>query len=324
MDGRLGRRFTRHDPRNLRPQHLARTALAGRVEITTTYWPMPDGPFPLDQGAEGACTGFGEAHELAAGPVVFPGIDRAYAEERYRRNREMDASMGYRFPDGATVEGTMKAAVADGLMSGYAWCQGPADVELALMAGPVCLGISWWDGMYETDPNGLVRLSGPIVGGHFITVLARVIGHPRFGNGYWWLNSWGPAYGVAVPELNARGGCGFVPDDVMAELLSSANDGEAVIPKDYLPAVPEPEPPAPAPEPAPVPVPVPVPDPPVPAPTPEPEPTPDPAPEPEPEPDGPKPHKPHDPEPRRPRPGDAWHVWRDWMAWRRRHGFLWW
>lgn len=247
VDGRLGRRFAGHSPQNL--EHLARPLLAARrVERRDTWWPMPPGPFPLDQGAEGACTGFGLAHELAAGPVQVPGVDEAYARHRYERNRAEDRAMGYDFPDGATVLATMRAAKADGIITGYRWCLGLDDVLDALCSvGPVCLGISWYSSMYATEPGGLVRVGGQLVGGHFITLVARQT-HPQWGPGCWWLNTWGPTYGVARPEVGSAG-LGFIRDADLARLL--AEDGEAVVPADFFVA-PEPEP-----EPAPAPVPEP-------------------------------------------------------------------
>ena len=186
------------------------------------------------------CSGFGMAHELAAGPVQIPGVTNAYALQRYERNRAVDRSLGNVFPDGATTLATMKAAQADGLISGYRWCFGIDDVMDALCSvGPVCLGIEWRDGMYETSKVGLVAVNGPIVGGHFITAVGYQ-NHPVFGAGVWWLNSWGPSYGIAHKQLNASGGAGFIRATTLASILS--RDGEAVIPADFLPTGPTPTP----------------------------------------------------------------------------------
>ena len=242
---RLGRIFTGHDERSR--QYGVRPLLLPAPRMST-FWPLPDGPYPLDQGAEGACTGYGIAHELAAGPVIVPGVDNAYALRRYRRNQEMDRAAGNVFPDGATVLATMKAAKADGLITAYRWAFGVDDViDTLCTVGPVCLGIDWYDGMYETQSDGLVDVTGEKVGGHFITLVGYAI-HPRVGPCVLWINSWGRGYGVADERLDVPGGVGWLTVADLGRLLAA--DGEAVVPADYFPGPvsppPPPLPPAPA------------------------------------------------------------------------------
>lgn len=229
-DGRLGRHFVGHDDHNR--DYAARELLPAAVERKPTFWVMPAGPFPLNQRDTPGCTGWGMAHELAAGPVMFPNIDNEYALARYKRNQEEDRRMGHNFPSGATVLGTMKAAKADKLITGYRWCFGIDDViDTLCSTGPVCLGISWREYMFDTDENGLVGVGGKDVGGHFIVLLAYDV-HPVWGEVIGWLNSWGFAYGVSEPRLNVHRGVGWVRLSDLAELL--ADNGEAVCPADYF------------------------------------------------------------------------------------------
>jgi hypothetical protein len=232
VDGRLGRIFVGYDERNR--GYGVRELLPPReaVQRKPTFWAMPDGPFPLDQGPNGACTGFGMAQELAAGPVMFPNIDNDYAMARYRRNQEEDRKMGLNFPDGATVLGTMKASKADNLITGYRWCFGVDDVvDTVCSTGPVCLGIDWLNNMFDTSPEGRVNVSGPVAGGHFIDLIAYDE-HPSWGPVVGWLNSWGFGYGVAEPRLNLHKGIGWLTLPDLASLLS--RDGEAVVPADFF------------------------------------------------------------------------------------------
>lgn len=294
MPGELGRRFTEHAEENLR--YLTRPLLdAAQVDddSTNVWWPFPTtggGPFPLDQAKEGGCTGWGSAHELAAGPIQVPGMTNAVALALYRRNQEEDRRAGRFFDAGATVAATCKALLADHRITGYLWNKGAADTIRALRVGPVALGIDWSNAQYKTGDDGLVTVDNDWVGGHFIVLAGRqVVDEPglppvvkRYGPGVWWPNTWGDSYGVALPQLNLRKGAGFVPDDTLAELLD--RQGESVTFRDFLVA------PEPAPvKPEPVPVPPVVPTPPPPGPTPAP--------------------------PRRPRPGDPWAVWITWWKW---------
>jgi hypothetical protein len=235
VDGRLGRIFAGYDERN-RSFPVRELLPAGAVQRKPTFWAMPNGPYPLDQGREGACTGFGMAQELAAGPVVFPNVDNAYAMARYRRNQEEDRKMGLNFPDGATVLATMKAAKADNLITGYRWCFGVDDVvDTLCTTGPVCLGISWRSAMFHTSDEGKVSIDGQEVGGHFIDLLGYDE-HPVWGPVAPWINSWGFSYGVSEPRLNVHKGIGWLALSDLATLLAA--DGEAVVPSDYFAAKP--------------------------------------------------------------------------------------
>lgn len=233
----LGRQFAGHDDRSR--AYGVRPLLAG-AERKPTFWKMPAGAWPLDQKAEGACTAFGTAHELAVGPVQVPGMSNAWALSLYRRIQATDRAMGNNWPDGASVLAAMKTAKAEGLISGYRWAFGVGDVVDSLMAAPVCLGIEWRGGMYETLPGGRVSITGDVVGGHFITCVAYDV-HPQWGPVVGWLNSWGPGYGVPDARIGVPGGVGWITVADLAALL--ARDGEAVVPADFLP------PPAPAPQP---------------------------------------------------------------------------
>lgn len=226
----LGRVFAGYDEQSR--AYSVRTLLPHPVERVPKVWKMPIGPFPLDQGNEGACSGFGLAHELACGPVVVHGVNNGYARHLYRRNREFDRRMGNYFPSGATVLATMKAAKADKRITGYRWCFGVDDVlDTVCSVGPVCLGIEWRTPMYTTAPDGLVTVTGDTVGGHFIAGVGYDV-HPEHGECVLVLNSWGRAWGVPDTRVHVTGGVGWLPVHSLDELLRA--NGEAVAPADWF------------------------------------------------------------------------------------------
>lgn len=232
MDGRLGRQPGSLVPENRNYGVRELIDPRGAVVRRPTFWPLPDGPFPLDQQAEGACEAFGFAQEQAAGPVVVPGMTNDWALAYYRRVQSTDRAMGNNFPDGATTLANMKTAKAEGLITGYRWAFGVHDVVDTLCSvGPVCVGIDWFASMYSTNPAGLVTVAGGVVGGHFI-LCAGYDEHPQWGPSVAWINSWGTGYGVAEPRLNAPRGVGWVPLDTLDALLR--RDGEAVVPADFF------------------------------------------------------------------------------------------
>lgn len=170
----------------------------------------------LDQGQEGACTGFAMAHELAARPIVVRNVTDDLARQIYQRARQLDEWPGEDY-SGSSVLGAVKAVQEMGKIQEYRWAFGIDDLILALSwKGPAVLGVNWYEGMYSPDENGLIHVSGNQVGGH--AILAR--GYSRKKKAILLRNSWGVNWGVA-------GDCWISIDD-LARLLKE--DGEACIP----------------------------------------------------------------------------------------------
>lgn len=170
----------------------------------------------LDQGREGACVGFGWAHELAARPVVVPGVTANSAQAIYRHAQRIDVWEGEDY-EGTSVLAGAKAVQAGGYMDEYRWAFGLDDLRLAVGShGPAVIGVNWYAGMFDTDSAGYVRVTGDVVGGHCVVVhgVSQRTGRFRI------RNSWGPDWGV--------NGEAWVSFDDMARLLGE--NGEAVIP----------------------------------------------------------------------------------------------
>ena len=136
-------------------------------------WPLKTW---LDQGSEGACVGFGIAHELAATPAVIPVTDE-YALAIYRRAQQLDPWEGEAY-SGTSVLAGMKAVQeiknewGEQLIPEYRWTFGLDELIRVLgRKGPMILGINWYSGMFETDANGYIHKTGELAGGHCI--LAR-------------------------------------------------------------------------------------------------------------------------------------------------------
>jgi hypothetical protein len=182
----------------------------------------------LDQGSEGACVGFGWMAELLSKPVApekqpEPHLGNKIAFSYYKRAQKIDEWEGEDY-EGTSVLAGAKIVKEEGFIDSYRWCFSIDDVRDAVISeGPVVIGIPWFSGMYETGPNGLVRLSGKNVGGHAITITGydpamRING--RTYEVFRWRNSWGKSYGVA--------GSGYIKYNDLAKLL--AQQGEACVP----------------------------------------------------------------------------------------------
>lgn len=174
----------------------------------------------LDQGAEGACVGFGWVDELLAAPGRVVGkqtIGKAtdLALEIYHRAQEIDEWPGEDY-EGSSVLGGAKAMQERELITGYRWCFSIEDLRDAIITtGPVVIGINWYESMYEA-PEGIVEVEGDMVGGHCLVVT----GYSPERQAFRWRNSWGKSYGI--------NGNAWVSYEDMAELLE--DQGEACVP----------------------------------------------------------------------------------------------
>lgn len=190
-----------------------------------------------DQGREGACVGFGWSHELCAKPRPIP-KDATFALEIYHRAQQLDQW------DGEDYEGTSVLAGAKAIqehmnsqnlpyIGGYRWAFGIRDVLRVLSyAGPVVLGIDWYNGMYNPDENYYITPTDGVVGGHCILAKHQKIVklNPDLPADYENLdldashvrlhNSWGTGYGL--------GGDAFITVRNLDKLLQDG--GEACIP----------------------------------------------------------------------------------------------
>lgn len=174
----------------------------------------------LDQGQEGACTGFAVAHEAAAKPKPVKGITNEVAKAIYHRARQLDEWEGENY-EGSSVLGAIKAASERGWYSEYRWAFGENDLALAVgYRGPVVLGINWYEGMCEPDEFGSIAPTGKCVGGH--AIMCR--GYNAKTHHYRLHNSWGRDWGI-------DGDC-FLWAGYMEQLLKES--GEACIPTGRL------------------------------------------------------------------------------------------
>lgn len=189
----------------------------------------------LDQGAEGACVGFGWTHELDALPFKQD-FDATFAREQvYWPAQRIDPWPGGSYPGASPVyEGTSvlagaKTVQSAGYIGEYRWAFSVEDVLRALThEGPVVLGTWWYASMFEPRPSGLLTVdpgSGR-PGGHCYMLrgwrrVTRLPGEDGdVGPCVRVTNSWGPDWGV--------NGEAFIRLDDLATLL--ADDGEACVP----------------------------------------------------------------------------------------------
>ncbi|HQQ56467.1 MAG TPA: C1 family peptidase [Mesotoga sp.] len=204
-------RIAKFDERSLRFPAMA--LLWGTTKPRSYTWRCD---VNLDQGREGACTGFAVTHEAAARPCVVSPVSDDIARSIYHRAKEIDEWPGPAY-EGSSVLAAMKAGKERGWYDEYRWAFSEDELAFAVgHLGPAVLGINWYAGMSQPDSKGFVHPTGALQGGHAILC-----------NGYSYKlrvyrlhNSWGADWGV-------RGDC-FISAADLAKLLGER--GDACIP----------------------------------------------------------------------------------------------
>lgn len=188
------------------------TAIAAG-ELQTRTWTTS---IVLDQGQEGACTGFAVAHELDAEPDHVADVDAELATALYKRAQQIDEWPGEDY-SGSSVLAAVTAAKELGYIAEFRWAFGEADLALAVSTvGPAVIGVNWHEGMSDPDEDGFLHPDGELVGGH--AILVKGIDLER--DAYLLQNSWGQGWG----EL----GEAWLSREDMRALLAAG--GEACIP----------------------------------------------------------------------------------------------
>lgn len=200
-ENRLGR-LKAEDPRDrlflLSAEPRSQSVVARRNQL----WPYFDAPF--DQGYEGTCVGHGWKSWCVCAPVIqsdvgeFPSpvqiYDMCMPIDEWTQNDQGDRQFGTSVRAGAKV---MKAL---GFLEAYGWAWdlttainwlAGIDAEGRFVGGPVVIGVNWYGGMFDTNAEGFLTISGQVEGGHCVCLLGW---NEKRGFAYG-INSWGSSWG---------------------------------------------------------------------------------------------------------------------------------
>lgn len=227
-------RHVHHDPRSLNYAY----GVLPKSAIKSVDWARRTGIF--DQGNLGSCTGNAGTGLLAtdsvgrvasatvfitaAGAAASHGLftnasyvlDEAFAVKLYSLATILDAYAGQYPPTdtGSSGIGAAKALKALGLASSYSHAFSLSALNSALQAGPVMIGVPWYNSSFNPDSSGriLVDETSGVAGGHEIALTA----YDAETDEYRIDNSWGTSWGV--------NGSGFFSSSDLARLLSQHGD----------------------------------------------------------------------------------------------------
>lgn len=196
-------------------------ALAARAESILTNKPLRSHAWKrkawLDQGREGACTGFGAAHALSAGQYPVP-VTNGIAQGYYEGAKRYDEWPGENY-DGSSVLGVMEYLHHETYNLRAYWWATTLDEVLHAVAfyGPVEMGTWWYAGMMRTDGDGRIHLSGDRVGGHAYCVGAVDMRTSLVRIDQSWGRDWG------------KDGCAWLSFEELEALLRA--QGECALPR---------------------------------------------------------------------------------------------
>lgn len=153
-------------------------------------------PNRLNQGSRGACVGFTGANWMGALPIYDRVTDKT-GFDLYWACKQIDG-----IPD---VEGTYdralaKVLVAQGRIERYVWATTIEELRNWVQTtGPVMVGTTWYDQMFNPDHQHLLWPVGNPVGGHEWLVrgfeMRKFQGYTTPQPCYRMRNSWGPNWG---------------------------------------------------------------------------------------------------------------------------------
>jgi Papain family cysteine protease len=160
----------------------------GSTPDTTPPWELK---IQLDQDQTGHCVGFGWAGWGDATPVE-DAYQNADAHAIYYECKVIDGEPNQE--NGSTVRSGALAMRARGRLAAFAFAQDTAEIdEWINRSGPVVMGTTWTNNMFNPDANGYVRPTGPAAGGHCYLMLDKIDEE----DAYLFQNSWGSGWGLA-------------------------------------------------------------------------------------------------------------------------------
>lgn len=238
-DPRL-RRVVEHDPRS-KQYPYARKA----TQIVSKRWNREVPTF--NQGQVGSCTGNASTGLLGTDPYYTDlvkavlaklgvTLDESFAVKTYSAATAIDDVPGTYPPEdtGSSGLAVAKVLTSDGLISGYTHVFNFNDLLDALQHHPVITGTNWYEGMFNPDANGIIRISGQVAGGHEYIIDEVDVERQLLGI----QNSWGDEWGVK--------GRAYITFTDFQRLMNEDGDITAFVPL----SEPAPQPVPPAPQPA--------------------------------------------------------------------------
>lgn len=153
---------------------------------TTPGWELK---VQLDQGQTGHCVGFGWAGWVDALPVLG-NYQNADGHAIYYECKVIDGEP--LAENGSYVRSGALALRSRGRLAAFAFAKTTAEIDAWINnQGPVVVGTTWTNDMFNPDAKGFVKPTGGIAGGHCYLMLEKIDSE----DAYVFQNSWGGSWG---------------------------------------------------------------------------------------------------------------------------------
>jgi hypothetical protein len=173
----------------------------------------------LNQGTQPYCVGYAWAGFGNAMPV-FADLRNSDGDALYYAAKEIDGEPLKE--NGSCTRSGAEAYKKIGRIQTYAFTTSMTNIKNWLVThGPVIVGTSWYNTMFEPDSDGFVYPKGELSGGHE----CLIIGYNPQLDVFTFLNSWGDAWGINGRfKMHAKDWAGLLEDQ-----------GDAVVTLDMVP-----------------------------------------------------------------------------------------
>jgi len=164
-----------------------------------------------NQGSDSSCVGYGWSHWLHTSPFrQFLNPTGIYKLAQYLDNWEGENYFGTSVRAGAKVLSWL------GAIGEYKWTLDANVITYHILTtGPVVIGVQWYEGMSYPNKDGVMSISGKLLGGHCVCV----VGYNSKTELFTIKNSYGEEWG--------NNGYGYLLLEDLQTLLS--RDGEACV-----------------------------------------------------------------------------------------------
>jgi hypothetical protein len=154
---------------------------------TTPGWALN---VALDQGQTNHCVGFGWSGWVDALPVEGH-YQNADGHALYYECKVIDGAP--HAENGSNVRSGALALRNRGRLAAFAFAQSTAEIDPWINTnGPVVVGTTWTNDMFNPDADGFVKPTGGTAGGHCYVMLDRLDDQ----DAYVFQNSWGTSWGL--------------------------------------------------------------------------------------------------------------------------------
>ena len=135
------------------------------TKITQKYW--DDNIWWGDQGNTPQCVGYAWAHWIEDGPILHNGLHPVVNPTTiYKEAQKIDEWPGENY-NGTSVRAGAKYLKNINKIKSYLWAFDLTTmINTVLNVGPVVVGTNWYYNMFFPDRNGVIKISGGLMGGH--------------------------------------------------------------------------------------------------------------------------------------------------------------